>query len=109
MWSMIEITKYIADHDWCPFDIWMDGLKDSKAKAKILTRIQRLSQGNEGYWKSVGEDVRELIIDVGKAYRVYYGWTGSEAVLLLCGGSKSKQSNDIKQAKEYWRQYNEQK
>lgn len=105
---MIKVSKFVADHDWCPFDIWIDSLKDAKAKARILVRVERLSSGNEGYWKSVGDDVRELIIDVGKAYRVYYGWTGKEAVLLLCGGSKSKQSKDIEQAKEYWRQYNEQ-
>lgn len=97
----------MAEHEWCPFDIWMDGLRDVKAKARILVRLDRLQQGNEGLWKSVGDDVRELKIDVGKGYRVYYGWTGKEAVLLLCGGSKSSQSKDIKQAKAYWSLYNE--
>jgi len=97
----------VAEHEWCPFDIWMDGLRDVKAKARILVRLDRLQQGNEGLWKSVGDDVRELKIDVGKGYRVYYGWTGKEAVLLLCGGSKSSQSKDIKQAKAYWSLYNE--
>lgn len=71
-------------------------------------RIDRLSLGNEGHWNSVGEGVRELKITDGKGYRVYYGWTGKEAVLLLCGGDKSSQTKDIKQAKEYWRQSNDQ-
>lgn len=105
---MIKITKFVARHNWCPFDIWLEGLKDSRARAKIQMRIDRLRLGNEGHWASVGEAVRELKITEGKGYRVYYGWTGTEAILLLCGGDKSSQKKDIKQAKQYWRQYNDQ-
>ena len=105
---MIEIFKYVAKHDWCPFDIWLNDLKDLRAKAQILVRINRLQLGNEGHWRSVGEGVRELKVSVGKGYRVYYGWTGKEIVLLLCGGNKSTQKQDILKAKEYWSDYNEQ-
>ncbi len=104
---MIEITKFVAEHDWCPFDIWFDGLKDKRARAKIQIRIDRLRLGNEGHWRSVGNGVRELKINEGKGYRVYYGWTGKKVVLLLCGGDKSSQANDIKQAKAFWSEYNE--
>jgi len=64
---MIEIIKYVAEHNWCPFDIWLDGLRDPRAKAQIQVRLNRLQLGNEGHWKSVGEGVRELKIPIGKA------------------------------------------
>jgi len=59
----------------------------------------------EGDWKSVGEGVRELRIPTGKGYRVYYAWHGEVIILLLCGGDKSSQINDIKKARRFWRLY----
>ena len=72
-------------------------------------RLNRLQLGNEGHWKSVGDGIKELKIPIGKGHRVYYGWTGKEIVLLLCGGDKSTQRKDISKAKQYWSDYNEQK
>jgi putative addiction module killer protein len=106
--KMIEVSKYVSNDDKCPFDIWINKLKDRTAKAQIFVRINRLTLGNEGQWRSVGNEIRELKISTGKAYRIYYGWTGTQAVLLLCGGNKSTQSKDIEKAKQYWSDYNEQ-
>ena len=74
--------------------------------AKVLARLSRLEQGNEGDWKSVGEGVRELRIPHGPGYRVYYAWDGKAVVLLLVGGDKATQQNDIETAKEFWSEYN---
>ena len=104
----MEIKLYQLDDGQVPFDLWMQSLRDRRAKAKILIRFDRFLHGNFGDTKSVGEGVSELRINEGKGYRVYYGSEGKEIVLLLCGGDKSTQQSDIKRAKKYWRKYCEQ-
>jgi putative addiction module killer protein len=87
--------------------VGLDSLRDRKAKAKIRERLKRISLGNLGDYRSVGEGVFELRIDYGSGYRVYFGQIGSTIVLLLLGGDKSTQERDIRQAKEYWAEYEE--
>ena len=80
------------------FAKWIDGLSDIRARARILVRIERLSAGNPGDVKSVGEGVSELRIDYGPGYRVYYKRIGQTVVILLAGGDKRTQTRDIKTA-----------
>ena len=89
---MVEIrkTKRFAD--------WLDNLYDVRAKARILVRIERLSAGNAGDVKPVGEGVSEMRIDYGPGYRVYFTMRGSELIILLAGGDKASQTRDIKLA-----------
>lgn len=82
------------------FQNWMRDLKDRKARLIINARIRRVSAGNFGNTKSVGDSVCELIIDFGPGYRVYYTRRGKEIVILLCAGDKSSQSSDIEAAKQ---------
>lgn len=89
---MIEIRKTEI------FAKWIDGLHDIRARARILVRIERLTSGNPGDVKSVGEGVSELRIDSGPGYRVYYKKQGQKVVILLAGGDKSTQAKDIKTA-----------
>lgn|SRR5512147_3180383 len=77
---------------------WFDALHDGQARARINTRIRRLSLGNPGDVKSVGEGVSELRIDYGPGYRVYFTQRGREVVILLAGGDKRTQDRDIKTA-----------
>jgi putative addiction module killer protein len=91
--SMIEIRQTIE------FSRWFDGLRDTMAKARIAIRIRRLSLGNPGDVKPVGEGVSELRIDHGPGYRVYFVQRGSVLVMLLCGGDKRSQERDIARAK----------
>ena len=77
---------------------WLDGLRDARAKARILLRLRRLSLGNFGDWKPVGNSVSELRIDYGPGYRVYLTRRGSSVIILLAGGTKKSQSRDIKRA-----------
>ncbi|MEM7299836.1 MAG: type II toxin-antitoxin system RelE/ParE family toxin [Pseudomonadota bacterium] len=79
---------------------WYDELRDHRAKARIDTRIRRLELGNPGDVKPVGRGVHELRISYGPGYRVYFAYQDQTVVLLLCGGNKSTQQSDIKQAKE---------
>ena len=81
------------------FQSWYEDLRDQKAKARIDARIRRLELGNPGNVEPVGEGVSELKIDYGPGYRVYFVKTGKTVVVLLCGGDKSTQAQDIKKAK----------
>lgn len=89
------------------FDCWFRNLSDSQARAKIAARIRRLSLGNTGDVKPVGEGVSEMRIRYGPGYRVYYIARGPVIVVLLCGGDKSSQPKDIKQAKSIAAQWKE--
>ena len=77
---------------------WLDGLRDVRAKARILIRIERLAAGNAGDARSVGEGVSELRIDYGPSYRVYFKKQDRTIVVLLAGGDKRTQSRDIETA-----------
>ncbi|MCY4348511.1 MAG: type II toxin-antitoxin system RelE/ParE family toxin [Thiotrichales bacterium] len=77
---------------------WLDGLRDVRAKARILIRIERLAAGNAGDARSVGEGVSELRIDYGPGYRVYFKKQDRTIVVLLAGGDKRTQSRDIETA-----------
>ncbi len=81
------------------FAAWLSGLRDKQGRAKILASIDRLEDGNPGKTRSVGAGVVEMKIDFGPGYRVYYIQRGQVLILLLCGGDKSTQSNDIQRAK----------
>ena len=102
-----DIRRYITPDGRNPFAEWLSSLRDLNAVVKIEQRLDRVRLGNLGNSKSVGEGVCELKIDFGPGYRVYFGQFGSTIVLILCGGDKSSQEQDIRKAKEYWKEYEE--
>jgi putative addiction module killer protein len=89
---MLEIRKTEV------FARWMDGLRDLRARARVQVRIERLTAGNRGDARTVGEGVRELRIDYGPGYRVYFTNRGATVVILLAGGDKRTQAADIRTA-----------
>lgn len=100
-----ELRIYETAQEEVPFSTWMDGLKDRNARARINTRLKRVTLGNLGDHKFVGEGIFELRIDYGPGYRIYFAQTDKLTVLLLCGGDKSTQEQDILKAKQYWIDY----
>jgi putative addiction module killer protein len=78
---------------------WFSSLRDRQARARIDARIRRLSLGNPGDVKPVGEGASELRIDYGPGYRVYFVQRGQTLVILLAGGDKRTQDRDIKLAR----------
>ena len=89
------------------FSEWLSALRDSRAKAKILIRIERLAKGNPGDAEPVGKGVSELRINYGPGYRVYYVKRGTRYILLLAGGDKSTQARDIADTKRLAAEYRE--
>jgi putative addiction module killer protein len=83
----------------------LDELRDPVTRARIVARLDRLKAGLLGDWKSIGDGVFELRIDVGPGFRVYYGQEGNVLILLLCGGDKRTQTKDIENAHTYWKDY----
>ena len=80
------------------FAAWFRKLRDRRARARIQVRIDRLSLGNPGDSKPVGEGVSELRIDYGPGYRVYFVRRGDTVIVLLAGGDKGTQARDIRTA-----------
>ena len=89
------------------FDAWFESLKDRQTAKRIQARIDRAEEGNFGDHKAVGEGVSEMRIHVGPGFRVYFTLRGMEIVILLAGGDKSRQAQDIATAHELVRQLKE--
>lgn len=77
---------------------WIDALKDSFTRARILVRVDRLVHGNPGQHRALTDGVCELKIDFGPGYRVYYVERAGVLIVLLAGGDKSTQQSDIRTA-----------
>jgi putative addiction module killer protein len=105
----VEICHYLTVSGKDPYQQWLDKLKDLKGRVAIQRRVDRVAGGNFGDHRFCRDGVWELRIDFGPGYRVYYAQESETIVLLLCGGSKRTQSTDIKDAAEYWRDYQRRK
>ena len=90
---MIEVRKTVG------FNKWLGSLRDRQAAARIRIRVDRLALGLFGDVKPVGEGLSELRVDYGPGYRVYFVQRGPVLIILLCGGDKTSQANDIGKAK----------
>jgi putative addiction module killer protein len=100
-----EIRHYLSASGKDIFESWVGGLKDTRGRAAVLKRLDRVEEGLFGDHRYVGEGVWELRINFGPGYRVYYGEDGLSIVLLLMGGDKRSQDEDIDQARKFWVDY----
>ena len=101
----MEIREYVSCDGKAVFTHWLNKLRDRQARYRIRKRIDRLSLGNAGDSKSVGHGVYELRVHYGPGYRIYYGRLGRQTILLLCGGDKTTQQQDVRRAIDYWNDY----
>lgn len=105
---MIEIREYLDEAGRSPFGRWFDRL-DAVAAARIAMVLTRMGQGNLSSAKSVGAGVMECRIHFGPGYRVYFGRDGETLIVLLAGGTKKRQSQDIVLAQTLWTDYRRRK
>jgi len=105
---MIDVREY-NDRDGCsPYAVWFNRL-NVQAAAKVATALTRLALGNFSNVKGVGSGVFECRIDFGPGYRVYFGKDGDRLVILLGGGTKKRQQQDIETALARWQDYKRRK
>ena len=105
---MIELRGYIDENGNRPFAQWFDGL-DAPAAAKVTIALTRLGRGNFSKVKGVGSGVFEYKIDFGPGFRVYFGKDGERLVILIGGGTKKRQQQDIAEALNCWAAYKRRK
>jgi putative addiction module killer protein len=105
---LYRILEYQDPAQRSPFNAWFDGL-DAQAATKINVALTRLGQGNTSTVKSVGSGVLELRVDFGPGYRIYFGRDGHDLVILLAGGTKRRQQQDITTALDRWVDYKRRK
>lgn len=105
---MIDVLEYLDEDGDSPFGRWFKRL-DARVAAKVATARIKLTVGQMGNVKPVGEGVSEYRIDFGPGYRVYFGQDGRRLILLLAGGDKTTQPGDITRAKSLWQDYKRRK
>jgi len=96
---MINILAYETEHGICPYEQFLESIKDKEAKSRVLQYVGRMERGLAGNSKSVGQGIQEVKIQVGEGFRVYYHLDGQELIILLGGSNKKKQSQEIKRAR----------
>ena len=100
----MDVVEYVEPSGLSPFSDWFAGL-DAQAAAKVTVALLRIGAGNLSNVKSVGGGVLEYRIDWGPGYRIYFGRDGQRLVILLAGGTKRRQQNDIAAAQARWADY----
>src|ERR1035441_568968 len=105
---MIEILQYHTESGENLFAAWFKSL-DKQTSLRIMAAVYRLEQGNFSNAKSVGEGVQEYRLDFGPGYRIYFGKDGEQIVILLAGGTKKRQQQDIDAARVRWANYKQRK
>ena len=105
---MIEVREYLTTAGTSLYAKWFNRL-NAAAAAKVTIAVTRMAQGNLGNAKSVGSGVQEYRIDLGPGYRIYFGRDGDRLVILLGGGTKNRQQDDIRDAQAYWADYRRRK
>jgi putative addiction module killer protein len=104
----MPVLAYMEASGRCPFRRWFANL-DAQASSKITIALTRLEQGNLSNVKTVGAGVFEYRVDFGPGYRVYFGRDGEALIILLGGGTKHRQEQDIAAAHERWADYKKRK
>jgi putative addiction module killer protein len=105
---LYKALEYLTADGVSPFSKWRATL-DVQTRVRIDTVVARFYAGNLGDHKGVGAGVIETRIHVGPGFRVYYGRDGDEIVILLAGGSKKTQPQDVEAARDRWKDYKDRK
>ncbi len=97
-----EIQYYTTSTGKQPVRQWLENIKDPMSMAILYKRLRQAGLGNLGNTRSLGSGVNEFKIDFGPGYRIYFGIHNDKIIVLLVGGTKRTQSDDIQIAKQYW-------
>jgi putative addiction module killer protein len=106
--AVLHVREYVDTTGRSPFTKWLRAL-NVQAAAKVATALERIAAGNLSNVKTVGSGVLEYRVEFGPGYRIYFGRDGDRLVILLAGGTKKRQQQDIRQAKVNWEDYRSRK
>ena len=101
-----ELEEYENEKGQRPHAKWLASLEPAN-RARVTVSLRRLESGNTSNVKSLGGGLSELRLNFGPGFRVYFAHSGLKIILLLAGGSKQRQSDDIARAREFWQEYQE--
>jgi putative addiction module killer protein len=104
----VQILEYLDPDGESPYRDWFESL-NAQAAAKVTVALTRVELGNLSNVNGVGAGVQEFRIDFGPGYRIYFGKDGDQLVILLAGGTKSRQQRDIATAQKRWADYKKRK
>ncbi len=104
----MDVREYLTPEGKSPFGAWFADL-DAHPAAKVAVALARIEQGNLSNVKGVGGGVFEFRLDFGPGYRIYFGKAGETIVILLAGGTKTRQQRDIEDARARWQDYKDRK
>jgi len=102
--SVLDVREYLTVDGFSPFRQWFRGL-DAVPRARVAAVLLRLASGNPGDHHGVGSGVLEIRMQTGPGYRIYFGRDGDELIILLGGGIKRRQADDISMARDRWQDY----
>ncbi|MCY3973172.1 MAG: type II toxin-antitoxin system RelE/ParE family toxin [Candidatus Dadabacteria bacterium] len=100
----VKVVQYEEEDGKSPFKSWFDSL-DHIAGLKVQGAIFKMQKGNFSNAKFLGGGVGEYKVNFGPGYRIYFGRDGERLIILLGGGTKKRQTRDVKVAKELWKEY----
>jgi putative addiction module killer protein len=100
----VQILEYLDAAGCNPYRDWFDNL-NAQAAARVTIALTRIELGNFSNAKGVGAGVHEYRVDFGPGYRIYFGRDGEHIVILLAGGTKTRQQDDIATARKRWMDY----
>ena len=103
--QLFTLKALVLENGTSPIEDWIKGIRDTQTRQRIQARLDRIERGNLGEYRNIGEGVSEFKIDFGAGYRIYFARAGMTLIVLLVGGDKSTQVNDIKTAKQLWKDY----
>ncbi len=105
--GQITLKLYVKSNGVKPFEAWLLALKNPMYRARVQVRLDRVATGHFGDFKTLGDGLYELRLDIGPGFRIYYAKWKDSFVILFSGGDKSTQKRDITKAREYWIDYKE--
>jgi len=105
---LVDVREYLDSGGRSPYADWFDSL-NAQAAAKVVVAVTRLKQGNFSNVRAVGSGVMEYKLNFGPGYRIYFGRDGDRLVILVGGGTKKRQQDDIRLAIARWEDYKRRK
>ena len=103
--QVFSLKALVLENGTCPIEDWIKSIRDTQTKQRVQSRLDRIERGNLGDCHPVGEGVSEFRLDFGAGYRIYFAQAAGTLIVLLVGGDKNTQAQDIALARKLWKDH----